>query len=204
MPPLDQITYRAGMERLAAAFDRELTTARLTVFWEALADLDGAEFASAVEAVVIGDKEHPAPGRIRQLAREAHGNARAEAAEAFDRILMRAPRYDPRFGDYWALPDIEEKFGPVGLAAYHAAGGVSAFRSRTDRDLPFLRKAFLDAYEKARAEMAKGTLDRVPLPHGPQSVLGAMAKKIAAKKAFPNRSTGRDRQLPSGDRPEVA
>lgn len=204
MPPLDAVTFRAGMERLSAAFDRELTDARLTVFWESLSDLDSREYARAIESVLVGDKEHPVPSRLRQLAREATGSARAAGAEVFDRLLIHAPRYDARFGDYWAIEDVEAKFGAVGRAAFVAAGGRNAFQSRTDRDLPFLRKAFLDAYEAARTADAKGTLERVPLPAGPETALGKLAAQVAAQKAFPGRASGRDRQLPRGDTPEAA
>jgi hypothetical protein len=52
---------------------------------------------------------------------------------------------------------IGERFGPLAAEAFHAAGGSGAFAGEQDeRNLPFLRKRFCEAYQASAEAMDRG------------------------------------------------
>lgn len=139
--------YKEQMLRLSVAFRKQLTRPVLTLYWEQFRDVDAAHFARAVDGCIKTDTWFPTVAQIRRALGQGGGTL-AEAGLTFTALLGPAPHYDPRRGDYWAIPDVMAEFGPQAVAAFLVAGGSASFRDRTDKTVEFLRRDFLRGWEE--------------------------------------------------------
>lgn len=195
----DARRFASIMASLAVALKgTEVTKTLLRVYFAALADLDIDEIEAAATRCIQQDTFFPTVARLRELVAAPLGVPEARAARVFDRLLSGAPKYDPNLGAYWTSADVEAKYGPVARECFDAAGGMQAFRTAKERDLPFLRRDFLAAWRPAEAAERAGEL---PYKHGPQLPAGDprltdIQRRLAAHTTPPS---GRERALPIGD-----
>jgi hypothetical protein len=144
----DRDQFAANMAALGVAFNREVGKPLLNLYWMQLEDLTDQEFAESARLAVQREKFFPPVAVLRELARP-FVDPNAEAVEAFERVVKLA-EHDPRTGSYWRLGRIAEEVGDIAAEAYVAAGATRAFAHELqDRDAPFLRKRFVDAYVTA-------------------------------------------------------
>lgn len=159
--------FIAAMAPLAVNYNRELTKPLMLTYWAEFQHILPDEFRDAVMYHIRTGKFFPTIADLRHALGLTVTTIATltDAATTFEALLGTAPAYDPRHGDYWTLEAVQEQFGAVALAAFMAAGGTRVFRDRTDRDLPFLRKEFLRAWEEAAKALE-------PLPALPRSTPG--------------------------------
>lgn len=143
--------FLAGMRLLAATFDRELPKERIKAYALALRDMSDENFTGAVDRIVSGWKSTPSemfplPATILAYAAPYVDRA-AEAVQLFEQVRGLGD-YLPT-GTRWSMAKIGQQLGWAVAEAFSAAGGSSAFEHLTERDLPFTRKAFVDAYVRA-------------------------------------------------------
>ena len=62
---MDMTDFQKAMGYLAAAFDTELTQARLAVYWDQFGSLDGELFLMACQTVVREEKRFPVVACLR-------------------------------------------------------------------------------------------------------------------------------------------
>lgn len=153
--------YQVGMAKLAATFTtRELTPATMAIYWDALKDLEDEAFIGAVERIILAEQWFPVPAIIRKFAVPFVDPVAAGAA-AFERVC-KLSEYTAT-GPIWKLGKIIEELGPIAGEAFVAAGATSAFASQqTDQGLPFLRKAFIEAYGRGLEAQSKGLHPTLP------------------------------------------
>jgi len=141
----------AGMGDLALAFPGGFTpeqqAARGELYRRKLDDLTDAEWLKAADRCVDEHKGYfPAVALLRELAKPP-AVSEAQAVTVFDQVID-AGEYNPH-GTQWRVRTIREKFGPAVAEAFTAAGGQGAFAGLSERNLPFVRKAFVEAYVAA-------------------------------------------------------
>lgn len=157
--------FKGAMAMLAASFNRELTRPLMTIYWTTFQAERPDDFRDAVTEHIRTAKFFPTVAELlTRMGRDGATGSLAEAGAVFEQLTTGpAPHYDPRRGDYWAHPDVMERFGPQAYAAFLAAGGTSAFRDRTDKGLPFLRRDFMAGWEEysRRPGIGKAITDRV-------------------------------------------
>lgn len=205
--PDDKRPFADLMEALAVLRKDPLTPTILRVYWSVLLDLSIEDVEHGVVACLKLDQFFPSPSRLRDLAIRLDGTTLSRAATVFEALLGRGPRYDNQVGDYWLVQDVEQDFGVVAREAFIAVGGTTAFRDRTDRSMPFLRRDFLAAWQEAEPLALAGHLQPT-LPAGESRVQGlvdATAKRMSLgaskkEKAEALRDIADVRQLPPGDR----
>lgn len=143
--------FLAGMRLLAATFERELPKERIKAYAIALRDMTDEDFTGAVDRLVAGWKSTPSemfplPATILAYARP-YTDPAADAVALFEQVRGLGD-YLPT-GTRWSMAKIGQQLGWAAAEAFSAAGGSSAFEHLTERDLPFTRKAFVDAYVRA-------------------------------------------------------
>lgn len=185
--PDDKAAFSELMGRLGIAFNRETTRPVMLVYWNALCDLPLSAVLEGAERVIRVDTWFPTPARLREAATPAPGVPAARAARVFERLLHGAPCYDPHLGAYWTSAAVENAYGAVAREAFEAAGGMQAFRTRTDREVPFLRKAFVEAWAPAEEAERQGLLPAKHAPALPANDRGmhALVADLADAKAMP-------------------
>lgn len=153
--------FQVGMAKLAATFTtRELTPATMAIYWDALKDLDDDAYIGAVERIILSEQWFPVPAMVRKYA-VPFIDPQVAGAAAFEKVCNLSI-YTPT-GPVWKLGQIIEELGPIAGEAFVAAGATSAFASQqTDQGLPFLRKAFVEAYGRGLEAQAKGLHPTLP------------------------------------------
>ncbi len=175
--------FKKGMTRLTTMFGVTLTAELADVYHEALSDLTDEQWALAVRQAVRTSEFMPRPAVLLKAA-AVDVKLLANAVRVFDSVL-ESGEYNPH-GTVWSYRAIRNSIGPAAAEAFSAAGGPSEFRrlaegdSRiADRDLPFTRNRFTDAYIAAvRAD------SRLALPAGTSLKELAPAKLEFAKLEF--------------------
>jgi len=158
--------FAAGLTALGVTFNREVSRPMLSVYFDALRDLPLADVQSAIIRIRDGwtpqpNEMFPVPSTIRRHA-QPYVDAAAEAGRLFDRIEAETDRRTSATA--WGIVRIGSELGWAAAEAFAACGGSSAFGTLTDRDRPFTRRAFADAYQRAHQAAAKGLAPPVREP----------------------------------------
>ena len=143
--------WMKGYGMLTLAFpERERTPerdkARGDLYRTKLDDLTDEQWLKAVDICLGSEVFFPAIATLRGYAKPAEPTE-AQAVAVFDQVID-AGEYNPH-GTQWRERTIREKFGPAAAEAFMVAGGQGAFASLSERNLPFTRKAFVEAYVAA-------------------------------------------------------
>lgn len=150
----DDAAFKAALGSLAVNFRVALTPEQLSLYWHALADLSDAQFQAACSTLLQRAKFFPTVAEFR-TASEPYVPVAAVAGLLFDAVCGLS-HWTPG-GDVWSPTEVSERYGPVACAAFHAAGGSRAFaQEQGDKNLPFLRKRFVEAYADAYAAASRG------------------------------------------------
>lgn len=193
---IDRTEFARAMAAFADRIGRALAPATAEAYYETLSEaLTTEEFLAGARVVFRAHQFNtwPAPQQFIDAVKPPT-EPKLAAAEAFERVLVAVGSiYDPPAARAARLGAL----GPVVDRAYRAAGGFREFASVLEKDLPFLRARFIEAYvgattEEARRDTALAALDRGALD---PRVHGLVRSTTAALTA-----TGRDRALPAGDR----
>jgi hypothetical protein len=162
MPNLDWVMDEIAL--LAVAFDVEITSERLRIYAEDLADIAREQLSAAFRRARHELKFFPRIAELREL-------ALGSAADNRDAEALRAWETATDFADTWVCSDVYGRYVVDGgcrteqppqiseriLHAVRACRGWRAFKCRTPENEAFLRKDFLAAYQLAP------TMDTVPL-----------------------------------------
>jgi hypothetical protein len=184
------------LTRMSASCAKEPTALQRSVLMESMIDnsLTPAEIKRGYIAVRDAAKPWwPTPGEFLALARPPVSSAvvESEASRLFDLIRentgMRFGKYNPESGVIRERRLIEDVLGRAAGLAFVAAGGSQAFASMTEKSEPWVRKAFSEAYEDARADYgAPVTLDPARLlpaaPAPAKALTGAVEPSEQEKK----------------------
>ena len=162
-------SWARGIAKLALAFpEREMTQAaqkaRGDLYRQKLDDLSDGQWLHAVDVCLDQEVFFPA---IAVLRKSAAPPAQTEilAMAAFDAVID-AGEYNP-YGTQWNARCIREKLGPAAADAFVVAGGHGAFANLGERNLPFVRRAFVEAYLAAVQSDPKHALPEPKKPELP-------------------------------------
>ena len=148
---MDDRSWTEGMTKLVGAFPNsditpEAFRSRGGLYREELDELTGEEWLRAVKSALRGCRFFPSIADLLGYAKPAEPTE-AQAVAVFEQVI-ECREYRPN-GSIWLPRTIRAKVGPAALEAYMAAGGRSAFVWMPERDLPFTRKKFVEAYTAA-------------------------------------------------------
>lgn len=200
-----------------AASVKPPTGEQIAVLLESIAfnRLTDPEILRAYHASRDESQYFPRPSEFLARARPPVSSAvvDSEANRLFDVIRdnrgMAYGRYSPEIGVIRERKRIEDAHGRAAGLAFVAAGGASAFGGMTDKSEPWVRKAFAEAYEAARADHG------APLTLDPARLLtsGPVAVPLLSGDAEPKgegehlrrfRELIRGFREPGGPRPDAA
>ena len=170
--------FRDAMQVLAVAYRRELTRPTMRLYWAEFGYLAPEALAAALTAHVRTAKFFPTIAELRAALGMDRRPGLAEAGVTFEALLGDGPAYDARLGDYWTLQAVSDRFGPVALAAFMAAGGTRAFRDRTTRNVDFLRRDFLAGWTEAAASLALNPAHAAFSPAPQRQGMGAVSDSL--------------------------
>lgn len=150
----DREAFGLAMATLAVNCRTEVTGEQLELFWRFLDDLGDAEFARAVAIHLQTSRFFPTVAELREHV-TPKVNFHAQAVLAFEQVVKTGV-HSP-VGTRWSIRTVAEVVGPVAAEAFAAAGASSAFeQEQGERDLPYLRKRFVDAYVAASEDLQAG------------------------------------------------
>jgi hypothetical protein len=153
--PEDRAQFSKAMAALGENYRHEVADAQFALFWTVLADLSVEDFQRAVVAHIRLSRFFPTVAELRQHVTE-HIDHVAAAVTAFEQVI-KTSTHDARTGPRYSIRRVEEAVGPVAAEAFMSAGGPSAFAHELgERDLPFLRKRFVESYVAAAKAQAEG------------------------------------------------
>jgi hypothetical protein len=153
-PMQDREAFVAGMAALGVNVRVAVTDAQRDLYWTMLSDLSDADFQRAVVITLNTARFFPTIAELREAV-TPYNDHHAAAVMAFERIL-KAGEYTPT-GERWTIRRVLEVAGPLGAEAFGTAGGSRAFeREQGERDLPFLRRRFVESYVLAAEAHDKG------------------------------------------------
>lgn len=142
---IDPAVFAQWMGVCSDRFNRPLAAPTQRVYFEILSrQLTTAEFVAGAERCVEVCTYWPSPREIAEAAKPA-SNAELAGAELFADILRWNGR--PQL-----MAEAERRLAAPALRAFLAAGGPAKFRTLTEVEAPFVRKAFVAAYVAATAE----------------------------------------------------
>lgn len=160
---IDTQTFAHWMGVLSDRCNRPLAAPTQRAYFEVLSrQLTTAEFIAGAERCFETCTFWPAPKEIVDAAKPI-GSPELEGAELFNEIL--------RWNGHPQLMAVAERRLPSpALRAFLAAGGPAKFRTLTEAEAPFVRKAFVAAYIAAaslaaEAERAGEAVARVEARH---------------------------------------
>ena len=150
----DQVTneaWKKGYRTLKLAFsDREVPEeqrkARGDLYRRKLDDLTDEQWMKAVNRCLDTETFFPAIATLRNYGKPPEPTE-AQAVAVFEQVV-ECREYRPN-GSIWHLRKIRETLGPAAAEGFAAAGGQAAFAWLAERDLPFVRKNFVEAYTAA-------------------------------------------------------
>lgn len=171
--------FAEGMAALGVNSRVEVTEAQRELYWTMLADLTDEQFQRAVLLTLQRSRWFPTIAELREAV-TPHIDHAAEAVLAFDRVCKLGV-HSP-VGTHWSIRRVAEIEGPVAAEAFAAAGASSAFeREQGERDLPYLRKRFVDSYVAAAEAQAKGR--ELQSAHAPKLPRGSRVQELIAQTA---------------------
>lgn len=139
-----------GYRDLSVLPDRESSPAsssvRGEVYRRKLNDLSDKEWLRAVNRCLDAHTFFPAIATLRMHAKPQEPTE-AQAVAVFEQVI-ECREYRPH-GSIWSSRQIREKLGTAAVEGFMAAGGTAAFAYLSERDLPFTRKKFVEAYTAA-------------------------------------------------------
>jgi hypothetical protein len=146
--------FGLAMAALGVNCRTDVTEAQLELFWRFLEDLSDADFQRAVQVHIQTSRFFPTIAELREHV-TPKTNPAAEAVLAFGQVV-KSGTYSPT-GTRWSIRRVAELVGPIAAEAFAAAGASSAFeQEQGERDLPYLRKRFVDAYVAAAEDLRAG------------------------------------------------
>lgn len=160
---IDTQIFAHWMGVLSDRFNRPLAAPTTRAYFEVLSrQLTTAEFVVGAEWCFATCTFWPSPKEIADAAKPIR-NVELEGAELFADIL----RWN---GHRQLMHEAERRLSPPALRAFLAAGGPAKFRTLTEAEAPFVRKAFVSAYsaavsDAADAERAGEAVARVEARH---------------------------------------
>jgi hypothetical protein len=138
---IDIESFRSGMKRLAATFNRALTTEVVAVFAEILTPrLSTEQWAHAVQRAMESESFFPPPAVLLRYGTGDRG-LKAAAADAYDCIVSA---YED--GHQLGYREIRDKYGLAAAEGFIAAGGERRFAWCEPSDQPFRFKDFKAAF----------------------------------------------------------
>ena len=175
----DRAAFSDGMAALGVNARLEVSEAQRDLYWAMLADLSDDAFQRAVLLTLQQTRFFPTIAELRQAV-TPHVDYKAEAVLAFDRVCKLGVH--SAVGTHWSIRRVAEIEGAVAAEAFAAAGASSAFeREQGERDLPYLRKRFVDSYALAAEAQAKGR--ELAVAHQPKLPRGKRVQELIAATA---------------------
>jgi len=157
--------FKGAMAMLGASFNRELTRPLMTIYWTEFQAERPDDFRDAVTELIRTVKFFPTVAELRTaLGSNGGAGSLAEAGSVFEALTNGpAPHYDPRRGDWWGHPDVMERFGAQAYSSFLAVGGTATLRDRTERNLDYIRRDFMAAWEEYNRQpgVRRAITDRV-------------------------------------------
>ena len=153
--PDDRARYAVAMAVLGENCRLEVSEAQLLLFWTYVPDLSIEDFERAVRLHIQTSRFFPTVAELRERV-TPHVDHAAAAVLAFEAVL-KTGTHDAKTGAQFSIGRVGEHVGPVAAEAFAAAGGASAFsREQDERNLPFLRKRFVESYVAAAEALRLG------------------------------------------------
>lgn len=162
--PVTEALFAAGMAKLEQVFgtesDPEKIKARMKLYRDIIgAFMDDSEWHRAVVRVLATHKypTFPVPALLLEVAIERRQQRAAEDASlAFSLVLQGTEHRLLHAGqsacacirDRYDLALIRERYGNVVAEALIEAGGTGVLEGMRESDEPFVRKAFVEAYQE--------------------------------------------------------
>jgi hypothetical protein len=138
---IDVKAFKAGMEKLGAAFNRALTTPVLDVYGGMLSPrLSTEQWAHAVTRAIESETYFPPPAVLLRYGAGDRGLS-AAAGSAYDLIVRCYER-----GESLGYRQVRDEYGLAAAEAFIAAGGDRRFAWCEPEDEPFRLKDFRAAY----------------------------------------------------------
>lgn len=200
---IDRTEFAKVMGVFADRIGRPLAPATAEVYFETLGEaLTTEEFVAGARIVFRAHTFNtwPAPQQFIDAVRPGQDPALAGAEMFEDVVKAVGSMYD----DHNARVQRLAALGPIAERAYRAAGGYRDFVNVLEKDRPFLRNRFVEAFvaateEQTRHGQALAALDRGALDPVVENLVTGTVKKLARPlRILPDSS--RDRALPRGDR----
>lgn len=183
----DRQVFAGGMAQLGIAFNREITKPMYQVYWGALREISDEAYESGIEALLSSWQPtraewFPVPATVRRYC-TPHVDVDALAITAFERVRSSGT-YHAVNGTTYAYRVVAEKIGTLEAEAFIAAGGGSAFATQqTEAQLPWLRKAFVEAFKRGWEAKDQG---REQLPAATVNTLPGMRRLAAMSRSIGN------------------
>jgi hypothetical protein len=159
--PEDRAQFSKAMAALGENYRQEIADAQFALFWSLLSDMSVEDFRRAVVMHMRSSRFFPTVAELRQQV-TPHIDHVAAAVNAFEQVT-KTSTHDTKTGPRYSIRRVVEAVGPVAAEAFVAAGGPNAFAYELgERDLPFLRKRFIESYVAAAEAQSQGR----PLAYG--------------------------------------
>jgi hypothetical protein len=155
--PEDRAEFSKAMAALGENYRQDVADAQFALFWRLLSDLSIEAFQRAVVMHIQSSRFFPTVAELRQHITPQIDHV-AAAVTAFEQVI-KTSTHDARTGPRWSIRRVAQAVGAVAAEAFMAAGGSSAFEHELgERDLPFLRKRFVESYVVAAEAQVQGRL----------------------------------------------
>lgn len=143
MRPTDRPEFVRVLNGLAAIKGKDLTPEALSLWWSAMAAWSIEDFKAAASHLVTACQFMPTPYDFAQLRKAGEPTA----GEAWERVLAGAKL---------------EPGSRVARAAQIVGGQFAIRHADIERDLPFIQKRFMEAYEDLRdADVARHAVPQI-------------------------------------------
>ncbi len=148
----DREKFAADLMAMGLAIGPAMTPQKIGVYERLvrpqLTDQQWAKVAAEVLAdATLG--RIPTPAQLVDRGKGGNEGLLAEAGRAFEAV-KECRDYSPVNGATWDPGRIRDELGEACLAGFRAIGGGRRLRDIPERDLPFVLKAFQEAYLEAR------------------------------------------------------
>jgi hypothetical protein len=159
---MNQPEFKEGIALLTAAMPNQpMDEARLRLYWLTLNDLEPEAWAAGVLQVIRSQTFFPSVAELRAA---CEPRTTLIAARMYDQVVaLKAYKPNVRHDGWPTLERVGETLGQAAMEAYTVAGGPAVFAQADD--LTWVRKAFVEEYQRARAA---GVGDVAALPPDPR------------------------------------